>query len=129
MKALFASLLVVGLVLGGLAPAVAGDYGMSPYSQRAYEGSACPPGWEAAYPEEEPRGEPSGELILFDVLILRPLGLAATVVGTAGAIVAAPWSCTDCETGVSQWDLVERKLIREPADYTFCRPLGGGIDW
>ncbi len=129
MKALFASLLVVGLVLGGWAPAVAGGYSMSPYSQGVPAGADCPPGWEDAYPEEELRGEPSGELILFDVLILRPLGLAATALGTAGAIVAAPWSCSDCETRTSQWDLVERKLICEPYNYTFCRPLGGGIDY
>jgi hypothetical protein len=129
MKALFASLLVLALVLGGMAPVFAGGYGTSPYSQGASPGGDCPPGWEAAFPQEELRGEPSGELILFDVLILRPLGLAATALGTAGAIVAAPWSCSDCETGTSQWDLVERKLIREPFDYTFCRPLGGGIDY
>jgi len=73
---------------------------------------------------DEPRGEPSGELILFDALILRPLGLVATVVGTAGAVLTAPWAANTCE-----WDLVERKLIREPADYTFCRPLGGGVDF
>ncbi len=124
MKALFASLLVVGLVLGGLAPADAGDYAASPYSQGAPTGLNCPPGWEAAYPEEELRGEPSGELILFDVLILRPLGLAATALGTAGAVVTAPLAAQTCE-----WDLVERKLIREPYNYTFCRPLGGGIDY
>ncbi|MCU0588344.1 MAG: hypothetical protein MUF52_09320 [Syntrophobacteraceae bacterium] len=129
MKAFVASLLLLGLVLGGLAPAAAGDYMASPYSERMAPPVNCPPGWEAAYPQDEPRGEPSGELILFDVLILRPLGLAATVVGTAGAVLAAPWSCSDCEKGVSQWDLVERKLIREPAGYTFCRPLGGGVDY
>lgn len=124
MKALLASLLVVGLVLGGLAPAVAGDYRTSPYSEPIAPPMDCPPGWEAAYPLDEPRGEPSAELILFDSLILRPLGLVATVVGTAGAVLTAPWAANTCE-----WDLVQRKLIQEPADYTFCRPLGGGIDY
>jgi hypothetical protein len=129
MKALVASLLVVGLMLGGLASVSAGGYAASPFSHSTPSGPDCPPGWEAAYPDEEVAGEPSGELILFDVFILRPLGLAATALGTAGAIVAAPWSCSDCETRTSQWDLVEKKLIREPYDYTFCRPLGGGIDY
>lgn len=124
MKALIASLMVVGLVMGGLAPAVAGDYRSSPYSEYSPARMECPPGWEAAYPMSESRGEPSGELILFDALILRPLGLVATVVGTAGAVLTAPWAANTCE-----WDLVERKLIREPADYTFCRPLGGGVDY
>lgn len=118
MRALIVSFLVLGMMVGGAASAGAGDYMSSPYSDQGFQRHRCPPGWEAAFPEEA-RREPSGEAILFDAIVLRPLGLAATAIGTAGAVLTAPWAANTCE-----WDLVERKLIREPADYTFCRPLG-----
>jgi hypothetical protein len=120
MKVLIASFLVLGLIVGGLASAHAGGTMKSPYSQSSASKPTCPPGWEAAYQEEEIYREPSGELILFDAMILRPLGVVATAVGTVGAAVfVAPWTANTCD-----WDLVEKKLIREPANYTFCRPLG-----
>jgi hypothetical protein len=62
---------------------------------------------------------PPGEVILFDVFILRPIGLAATAVGLAGSVVAYPFAAMSGST-----DRVEEELIRKPWDYTFCRPVG-----
>jgi hypothetical protein len=62
---------------------------------------------------------PDGEFILFDVLLLRPLGLASMAVGAVGATVAAPWAASSHSN-----DRVQRELIQKPYDYTFCRPLG-----
>jgi hypothetical protein len=57
--------------------------------------------------------------MMFDLVILRPLGLAATVIGTAFFIVSLPVSVLGGNTGEAA-----KKLVAEPARYTFSRPLG-----
>ena len=57
--------------------------------------------------------------MMFDLVILRPLGLAATVVGTAFFVVSLPFSVLGGNTGEAA-----KKLMVEPAKYTFTRPLG-----
>jgi hypothetical protein len=64
---------------------------------------------------------PSSSVMAFDGLIGRPLGLAATIVGTTLFVVELPmtfYSDTTCEAA---WGLVSR-----PAGWTFARPLGRG---
>jgi hypothetical protein len=71
-------------------------------------------------PEKADGGaEASGEGILLDVLVLRPMGFAACTIGIVGTVVAFPFAAL---TG-SQ-DRVTEKLIREPCGHTFKRPLG-----
>jgi hypothetical protein len=62
---------------------------------------------------------PQGEFIMFDVFILRPMGLASMIIGGATAAVATPWADSSHSN-----DRVQRELIQKPYDYTFCRPLG-----
>lgn len=62
---------------------------------------------------------PPGEFILLDVLVLRPLGLAATAIGVAGAIVSTPLA-----VATQSEDRVGKSLLRRPYEYTFCRPVG-----
>ena len=57
--------------------------------------------------------------MMFDLVLLRPLGLAATVVGTAFFVVSLPVSALGGNTGEAA-----KKLVVEPAKYTFTRPLG-----
>ncbi len=57
--------------------------------------------------------------MIFDLVLLRPLGLAATVIGTAFFIVSLPVSVLGGNTGEAA-----KKLVVEPAKYTFSRPLG-----
>lgn len=57
--------------------------------------------------------------MMFDLVILRPLGLAATVIGTAFFVVSLPFSVLGGNTGEAA-----KKLMVEPAKYTFTRPLG-----
>jgi len=64
-------------------------------------------------------GEPLGEFIIFDAVILRPLGLVSMGVGAIGAGLAAPWAASS-----NSQARVNRELIQKPYDYTFCRPLG-----
>ena len=62
---------------------------------------------------------PLGEFIIFDAVILRPLGLASMVLGAAGAAVASPWAASS-----NSMNRVQRELLDKPYDYTFCRPVG-----
>ena len=55
----------------------------------------------------------------FDLLILRPLGIAGLVIGTGVFIVSLPFSLLGGNTGEAA-----QKLVVAPAKYTFTRPLG-----
>jgi hypothetical protein len=60
-----------------------------------------------------------GDAMLFDIILLRPLGLAAMGVGFAATIVALPFSII----GGNQREVGEA-LLGEPTAFTFCRPMG-----
>lgn len=62
---------------------------------------------------------PSAEAMTFDLFIMRPLALVGTVAGAAVYVVALPFNLVTL-------NLVEpgRRLVVEPAKYTFTRPLG-----
>lgn len=55
----------------------------------------------------------------FDLILLRPLGAVATVLGTAIFIVSIPFSALGGNTGEAA-----QALVVAPAKYTFVRPLG-----
>jgi hypothetical protein len=57
--------------------------------------------------------------MMLDFVMLRPLGLAGTAVGTAFFIVTLPFSVLGGNTGEAA-----QKLVVQPAKYTFARPLG-----
>lgn len=67
---------------------------------------------------EEEKEVTAGEMAA-DVLIVRPLGIVATVVGSALFIVALPFAALGGNTG----DVFEH-LVKDPARFTFQRPLG-----
>lgn len=62
---------------------------------------------------------PPAGAVIFDTLILRPLGLALMPVEFAVAIVALPFAALSHSA-----DTVVQTLIVEPFEYTFERPLG-----
>lgn len=70
--------------------------------------------------EENGRSEQAsaGEF-LFDGLIVRPIMLVGTVVGTVAFVITLPFTIP--AGGVSE---AHQKFIVEPADYTFKRPFG-----
>ncbi|MGH8671180.1 MAG: hypothetical protein ACREUA_03955 [Burkholderiales bacterium] len=70
---------------------------------------------------EEPRAavQPSGEAMVLDLVLLRPLGIIATAVGSAVFVVSLPFSLPSGSA-----DAAARELIGVPAKYTFFRPLG-----
>jgi hypothetical protein len=64
-------------------------------------------------------GESPVESIPVDVLVVRPLTLVATVVGTAIFVVGLLFSIPSQTVGYTA-----QKLIVEPFKFTFTRPVG-----
>lgn len=60
-----------------------------------------------------------GTDMLMDAVVMRPLGLAATVLGAVITVVTLPFTLP---TGSA--DDAAHYMIVEPAEYTFNRPLG-----
>ena len=63
--------------------------------------------------------KPTGEAIAGDIIIVRPISLAATLLGTVIFVASLPFSIPSGSVGSAA-----KSLIVEPAQYTFSRPLG-----
>ena len=63
--------------------------------------------------------EPSGASMALDAIVIRPLGLAATIIGSALYVVSLPFSAL----GGNAKEAGE-VLVGKPARFTFKRPLG-----
>lgn len=63
-------------------------------------------------------GDKGTDMVL-DLLILRPLGLLATGLGSAAFVVALPFTLPGGNAGETACE-----LVRSPFAYTFSRPLG-----
>jgi hypothetical protein len=75
-----------------------------------------------AYPAQAQycRSEVSGAGMVADLVVLRPLGLAATAIGSVFFVASLPftiWSGKGLKRAGTY-------LVVEPAAYTFVRPLG-----
>jgi hypothetical protein len=64
-------------------------------------------------------GYDDAPLMMFDALVVRPVSLAAIVVGTAFFIIALPFAATSGSVAP-----VARSLVESPFLYTFQRPIG-----
>ncbi len=60
-----------------------------------------------------------GTDMVVDLVVMRPLGLAATVIGAVGFVVSLPFTIAGGNVGE-----VAQELVARPAAYTFTRPLG-----
>lgn len=67
----------------------------------------------------EEEGDLAAGKMIVDVLLVRPLGLVATVVGTALFVASFPFSLMGRNVKAAA-----RKMVIEPAKFTFVRPLG-----
>lgn len=67
----------------------------------------------------QPSSGPTALDIAADVIVLRPLGIAATALGTGLFLLALPFSLPSDSV-----DEVADKLVVDPAKFTFNRPLG-----
>jgi hypothetical protein len=75
-----------------------------------------------AQPDETVTGDKAADMVL-DAVVMRPLGLVATVLGAALTVVALPFTIPSGSVEASA-----RELIVTPAKYTFKRPLGDFSD-
>lgn len=66
----------------------------------------------------EGTGDKGADMVL-DLLILRPLGLLATGIGSVAFVVSLPFTLPSASAGAAACELVTRPLA-----YTFSRPLG-----
>jgi hypothetical protein len=62
---------------------------------------------------------PTGEQMALDLIIVRPLSLAGTVLGIGVFVVALPINALTLN-----FKEPARRLVLEPAQYTFVRRLG-----
>jgi hypothetical protein len=63
--------------------------------------------------------DPGGGAMIFDLCVVRPVGIVATAVGGVAYIISLPFSLLGDNA-----DVAGQKLVKEPAAYTFKRPLG-----
>jgi hypothetical protein len=63
-------------------------------------------------------GDKSADMLI-DLLVMRPLGLLATGVGSVAFVVSLPFTLPSGSVGSTACE-----LVREPLAYTFTRPLG-----
>ena len=80
---------------------------------------AIPFGSSALAQEYFETEEPEGGEMLYDLVIIRPIGIIATAVGAVTFVLSLPFSVLGGNVGTAG-----EKLINKPARYTFKRPLG-----
>ena len=80
------------------------------------------PAGASAQQEDTISGDKATDMAV-DVVLMRPLGLFATVLGAALTVVALPFTIPSGSVESSA-----RELILKPAEYTFKRPLGDFSD-
>ncbi len=76
-------------------------------------------GFSALAQEKEYEKDATMEGIIVDFVFLRPMGIVSTALGTGFFFASLPFSVTTGSTGVAF-----KKLVAEPAIFTFARPLG-----
>jgi hypothetical protein len=63
--------------------------------------------------------EPSPDEVAADLLFVRPVALSSIIVGSGIFVVGLPFTIPTKNLGLA-W----KKLVVEPAKYTFAKPLG-----
>jgi hypothetical protein len=71
-----------------------------------------------ALADESISGDKSTDMAV-DLIVVRPLGISATVIGAAGFVIALPFTLPTGTTGETA-----REWVARPFEYTFNRPLG-----
>jgi ABC-type uncharacterized transport system permease subunit len=69
--------------------------------------------------QEWDEADASADSMLFDLVLVRPVGIAASVVGQVLFVVSLPFTLLGGNVGEAA-----KKLSWEPVKYTFARPLG-----
>jgi hypothetical protein len=78
------------------------------------------PGASTALAEEYfEKEDPTGGMMIYDMCLVRPIGIVATAVGSVFYVISLPFSSLGDNT-----DQAAQALVKDPAAYTFSRPLG-----
>lgn len=77
-------------------------------------------GANPAFARDADNEEASGPSMVLDALVVRPMGIAGTILGTVFFIGSLPFTIL----GGNVPEAAEALVIK-PARYTFVRPLGG----
>lgn len=78
------------------------------------------PGASTALAEEYfEKEDPTGGMMIYDMCLVRPIGIVATAVGSVFYVISLPFSALGDNT-----DQAAQALVKDPAAYTFSRPLG-----
>ena len=65
------------------------------------------------------REKPTGGMMMWDTLFMRPIGMVATAVGSVVWLVSYPFAALGGNT-----DETTQALVADPFEWTFERPLG-----
>jgi hypothetical protein len=65
------------------------------------------------------REKPTGGMMMWDALVMRPIGIVGTVVGSAVWLISYPFAALGENTDEST-----EALVQKPFEWTFQRPLG-----
>ena len=65
------------------------------------------------------REKPTGGMMMWDTLFMRPIGMVATAVGSVVWLVSYPFAALGGNT-----DETTQALVAAPFEWTFERPLG-----
>ena len=63
--------------------------------------------------------DPSGGVMMFDLVAVRPIAIVASALGCVIFVVSSPFSALG-----GNIDSASEKLVKDPLAYTFTRPLG-----
>ena len=90
------------VVFGVIAALIAGPFATSTLAKEYFE-----------------TNDPGGGAMMYDMVVVRPIGIVATAVGSVFWLISLPFSASGDNV-----DAATEKLVKEPAAYTFDRPLG-----
>ncbi len=88
-----------------------------------FAASASAEGAVAADSSNTADNAPSGAAMLVDLVVARPLGLVTTLLGTVVFVAGLPF-----ELLAGNVSDPARRLVGDPARFTFTRPLGEDIN-
>ena len=63
--------------------------------------------------------EPTGGMMMWDALVMRPIGIVGTAVGSVVWLVSYPFAAWGGNSNEST-----QRLVTDPFEWTFQRPLG-----
>ena len=103
-----------GLMLAVMAAVLIGAFGPPAFAYRTAT-SVCMD--RNYYSGCEP--EPTGGMMMWDAVVMRPIGMAGTVLGSVVWLVSYPFAYWGGNTDAST-----EALVQHPFEWTFQRPLG-----